>query len=87
MSGLFKPEGVGDHRYLGPLGSLFNKLLKFMLPPRYILLPARPNPMPMEAEGTSVMPLVPVDPSCLPPTPNPQVGPEHHLGATQEQGH
>ena len=44
VSGLFKPEGVGDHRYLGPLGSLFNKLLKFMLPPRYILLPARPLP-------------------------------------------
>ena len=39
-----------------------------------------PNPVPMEAEGTSVMPVVYLQPPAL-------VGPEYHLGATQEQGH
>ena len=60
---------MGENRYLCPLGSLFNKLLKSMLPPRYILLPARPLPCPQPCANGSRGNIC--DASCLPPTPSP----------------
>ena len=84
VSGLFKPEGweridIYIHWALFSINSLSlccPLTISFSLPTPS---PA-PNPVPMEAEGTSVMPVVYLQPPAL-------VGPEHHLGATQEQGH